>query len=84
MVIDDPKTPWEDDDPSVDIEMTNEQEESDPMIEGHLEEARVNREKNCQLINDTLKNIEQKNQGDKAINIGDLLGKLNSAKDQAD
>lgn len=24
MVIDDPKTPWEDEDPSADIEMTNE------------------------------------------------------------
>jgi hypothetical protein len=24
MIINDPKTPWEDDDPSLDIEMTNE------------------------------------------------------------
>jgi len=46
MVIDDPKTPWEDDEPSADIEMTNEQDDLDPMIEKHLEEARVNREKN--------------------------------------
>lgn len=50
MKIDDPKTPWEDqddEDQSVDIEMTNEHEVNDPLIEGHLEEARVNRDKNC-------------------------------------
>ena len=46
MKIDDPKTPWEDEDPSVDIEMTNEQEEIDPEVEEHLQEARVNKERN--------------------------------------
>lgn len=59
MKIDDPKTPWEDDeDQSADIEMTNEMEESDPIIDGHLEEARVNREKNCMLMANMLQKLE--------------------------
>jgi len=44
--IDEPKTPWEDEDPSIDIEMTNEQDEIDPEVETHLEEARINKDKN--------------------------------------
>ena len=81
MIINDPKTPWEDDEPSLDIEMTNEQDDADPEVESHLEEARINRERNCQLINDTLQTFEQKHAGqDKVINIGDLLGKLQSVK----
>lgn len=85
MIINDPKTPWEDDDPSLDIEMTNEQDNADPEVESHLEEARINRERNCQLINDTLQSFEQKSAGqDKAINIGDLLGKLQSVKAEAE
>jgi hypothetical protein len=47
--------------------MTNEQEEVDPEIETHLEEARLNKEKNAHR--------------DQAINIGDLLSKLNTVKD---
>ena len=58
MKIDDPKTPWEDEDPSVDIEMTNEQEEIDPEVEEHLQEARINKERNVQLLHDTLKQFE--------------------------
>lgn len=85
MVIDDPKTPWEDDEQSADIEMTNEQDDLDPYIENHLEEARMNREKNVQVMHDTLKQFEKENSGqNKSINIGDLLGKLNTAKEEVD
>ncbi len=51
-----PKTPYHDEDPdgSVDHEMTNEQEEIDVEVEGHLEEARINREKNAHMIDAAL------------------------------
>ena len=50
--IDEPKTPFADDEPEEleDHEMTNEQEEIDVEVEHHLEEARINREKNAHLI----------------------------------
>jgi hypothetical protein len=89
MKIDDPKTPWEDydeeHDASADVEMSHEQEEYDPVVEGNLEMARLNREKN--MMNQALKQFsaESKEAGkDKggAINIGQLLGKLNQAKDE--
>ena len=64
-IIDEPKTPWEDSDPSLDVEITNEQEEVDIEVEQHLEEARKNKEKNAHLIDK-----------DQAINIGHLMSKL--------
>lgn len=85
--IDEPKTPWEDEDPSIDIEMTNEQDEIDPEVETHLEEARINKDKNVQIMHDTLKMFQQKSddpEKDKNINIGELLGKLNAAKNETE
>lgn len=89
MKIDDPKTPWEhydeEHDASADVEMSHEQqEEYDPVVEGNLEMARLNREKN--MMSQALKQFTEtkeagKDKG-KAINIGQLLGKLNQAKDE--
>jgi hypothetical protein len=58
-------------------------DEFDPIVEGHLEEARVNREKNMIKLNQALHQYESSSK-DKAINIGELLGKLNEAKTQID
>ncbi len=55
--IDEPKTPYNDEEPEelADHEMTNEQEEVDVIVESHLEEARINREKNAHLMEAALK-----------------------------
>jgi|LauGreDrversion4_2_1035121.scaffolds.fasta_scaffold427832_1 hypothetical protein len=55
--IDEPKTPYNDEEPEelADHEMTNEQEDVDVVVESHLEEARVNREKNAHLMEAALK-----------------------------
>lgn len=55
--IDEPKTPYNDEEPEelADHEMTNEQEDIDVIVEQHLEEARKNREKNAQLMEAALK-----------------------------
>jgi hypothetical protein len=37
--------------------MTNEQEEVDVIVETHLEEARINREKNANLMEAALKSL---------------------------
>lgn len=57
--IDEPKTPYADEDPDqlADHEMTNEQEDIDEEVEHHLEEARINREKNAHLMEAALQQL---------------------------
>ena len=64
--------------------MTNEQEEVDVIVETHLEEARINREKNANLMEAALKSLSQGNNPGKSVNIGDLIGKLQETKDKAE
>lgn len=88
--IDEPKTPYNDDEPEelADHEMTNEQEENDVEVEHHLEEARINREKNANLIEAALQQVSSQNDSNKSasgsVNIGDLLGKLQETKDKSE
>ena len=83
MKIDDPKTPFEDEDPyeAVANDEENKPEDNDPIVEAHLREAQDNSVKNAQLLTESLKKYPS-TQG--AINIGDLLGKLGQAKEEQD
>jgi hypothetical protein len=77
--IDEPKTPYHDEDPdgSVDHEMTNVQEEIDVEVEGHLEEARINRDKNAHMIDAALTQLGSNHKSNSGqVNISELLGKL--------
>ena len=49
MKIDDPKTPFEDEDPYQGLEndTANKPEDNDPIVEAHLQEASLNRDKNA-------------------------------------
>ena len=84
MKIDDPKTPFEDEDPyeAVANDEENKPEDNDPIVEAHLREAQDNSVKNAQLLTESLKKYPSNNQG--TINIGDLLGKLGQAKEEQD
>ena len=81
MQINDPKTPFEDEDPyeAVENDVDNTHENEDPVVEAHLNEAKVNRDLNADIISKQAKQMGQQNPGG-AINIGDLLGKLNTVK----
>ena len=85
--IEEPKTPYHDEDPdgSIDHEMTNEQDEIDVEVEGHLEEARINREKNAHMIDAALTQLGQDNKSKSGqVNISELLGKLQETKDKSE
>ena len=49
MKIDDPKTPFEDEDPYAAVDSESKPEDNDPIVEAHLQEASLNRDKNAQL-----------------------------------
>ena len=74
MKITDPKTPYNDDDyedASADNEMSKGELDNEPEIQHHLMEAKINRDKNAQMLS-------------RAVDFSQLGQKLQEVKDTSD